>query len=261
MSEAADPARILLIDDDDLSREVLELLLAGEGWDVQAASSGEQAVGLVRHDHRSPWIVLSDLQMPGLCGSELATVLRAIPQAKLRVFLAMSASRPAGGTPTGYDAFLLKPFTMRHFSAVLADLETSAAEATPGLRDPAASESEQIGNAPQVLDEVTLEGLRTSMRVHQLTDLFELALRDAEGQLDVMRTAAETADVELYRRCAHSMKGSFGLLGARELQSMAAAAEHAGFADAAAEVTTRLRFSDALVRLRLTLVTRGVCPP
>ncbi len=68
---------ILLVDDEEGIRKILGISLADSGYDVLAASSGEEALKIVRD--LSPPIVLTDIKMPGMDGIEL---LRRIKQEK-----------------------------------------------------------------------------------------------------------------------------------------------------------------------------------
>ena len=249
MRQSVNPARILLIDDDELSRELLLLLLTAEGYVVEAVSSGEQAIESLRTRPQQQLSVLADLQMPGIHGADLATALRVAATRQLSPLLAMSGSRPSTIPPPGYDAFLLKPFTMLQLASALGHSPQTEPTDAPSTARPA------------VLDEIMLTRLRASMQPHQLDELFRFALADAERQLEIMRRASAEADQALYCRSAHSLKGSFGMLGASELHSLATSAESEDFHDVAAQVTTITLFLDALRRLRHTLVTRGVCPP
>ena len=70
------PARVLVIDDDDLSREVLALLLHHEGYATETADSGDAALEQLGATRPLPDVVLADLQMPGTTGRELVGRLR-----------------------------------------------------------------------------------------------------------------------------------------------------------------------------------------
>ena len=104
------PARVLVVDDDALSREVFALLLQDAGYAVETADSGDAALLYLQTAH-PPDVVLADLQMPGTAGSELALRLRSLcgPATTL---LAMSASEPDNASDQEFDGLLLKPFTM-----------------------------------------------------------------------------------------------------------------------------------------------------
>ena len=66
--------RILIVDDDDALRESLQLVLLAEGYEVDCAASGEEA--LERLDDQPTDIILCDLRMPGMDGLELLPELR-----------------------------------------------------------------------------------------------------------------------------------------------------------------------------------------
>jgi DNA-binding NtrC family response regulator len=60
---------ILVVDDEKSQREILEMILSGEGYDVTTASSGEAALKFVADRHFD--LVLTDLKMTGMSGLEL----------------------------------------------------------------------------------------------------------------------------------------------------------------------------------------------
>ena len=67
--------RILVIEDDPYAREALSLLLDYYGYDVVAASNGNDGLALV--DKAAPDLVVTDWRMPGLSGRALCVALRA----------------------------------------------------------------------------------------------------------------------------------------------------------------------------------------
>lgn len=66
-----EPKQILLVDDDAKMLRVLSLRLESEGYQVTAASSGQEAIDHL--DHTRPQFVLADLRMPDMDGIELLT--------------------------------------------------------------------------------------------------------------------------------------------------------------------------------------------
>jgi CheY-like chemotaxis protein len=60
---------VLVVDDDEAIRDVVAEVLREEGYEVQSAENGEQALALMRSSH--PSIVLLDLMMPVMSGWEL----------------------------------------------------------------------------------------------------------------------------------------------------------------------------------------------
>ena len=113
------PVRVLVVDDDALSREVLALLLNSAGYAAEAVDSGDSALRHLQTTRLLPDVVLADLQMPGTSGDELARQLRDLcgPATTL---LAMSATEPDDGSDREFDGFLQKPFTMETFAAAIA---------------------------------------------------------------------------------------------------------------------------------------------
>jgi DNA-binding response OmpR family regulator/HPt (histidine-containing phosphotransfer) domain-containing protein len=113
------PMRVLVVDDDPMSRDLLRVLLQAEGYAVECAESGDAALTYLRNSTAAPGLVLVDAQMPGLAGPQLAGKLRrACTPATL--LLAMSASRPSNQVLARFDGFLLKPFNMKDVAAALA---------------------------------------------------------------------------------------------------------------------------------------------
>src|SRR5260370_39004661 len=60
---------ILVVDDEKSQREILEMILSGEGYDVTTASSGEAAIKFAKE--RRFDLALTDLKMTGMDGIEL----------------------------------------------------------------------------------------------------------------------------------------------------------------------------------------------
>jgi CheY-like chemotaxis protein len=129
------PMRVLVVDDDSMSRDLLCVLLEAEGYAVECAESGEAALTHLRQSGHAPGLVLADAQMPGLTGAQLAGKLRrACPPATL--LLAMSGSRPPEQIIARFDGFLLKPFKMKDVASMLAARNPpSGAIKTPARRE------------------------------------------------------------------------------------------------------------------------------
>ena len=70
-------SKILVVDDNESIREVLRLLLTGEGFFVRTARDGGEALDILQHE--SGWLILLDLMMPRLDGRAVLTYLRLHP--------------------------------------------------------------------------------------------------------------------------------------------------------------------------------------
>jgi two-component system, chemotaxis family, chemotaxis protein CheY len=67
---------ILLVEDDDEIRESLSDLLRSEGYDVEQARDGVEALHVLNHGNRPPCLLLLDLMMPNLNGWQLLEIMR-----------------------------------------------------------------------------------------------------------------------------------------------------------------------------------------
>src|SRR5258708_37887473 len=68
-------ARVLVVDDEENLRLVLRTLLKRQGYEVETAESGEQALALV--DSFGPDVILTDVRMPKMGGLDLLATLKA----------------------------------------------------------------------------------------------------------------------------------------------------------------------------------------
>ena len=246
MKNGDGPIQILLVDDDELTREVLNLQLHGQGYLVETADSGEAAVlHLQRPGQRLPDVVLTDLQMPGISGLELSRQLRMAADtagSPDMMLLVMSASNSEENLTGNFDGFLLKPFTMKQLAAMI---DRSADGPVGG---------ETAASAPG-LDETVYQQMAASMQPSQLQQLYTLCIDDAEARIGRMRVAAAAADEPTFRKEAHAIKGGCSMVGAIELHRLAAAAEDHGIAPAN-HVVSLDEMLIACDRLRRILVAR-----
>jgi len=228
---------VLLIDDDPMSRELFTLLLEAEGYTVCAAVSGDAALHLLKTEPWQPDAVLTDLQMPGLTGSALATALHT--QCPRCLLIGMSASQPADGTPSGFHAFLLKPFDASAFTRALAGLQAPTMPGQPEECD---------------LDEATAAQLSAAMPAAQLLQLYTLCLSDARKRAAAMAASLAAADDASLRREAHAVKGGASMLGLRSLAARARLLEEQGInADASPRLDAIM---ELIVRLERMLELR-----
>jgi two-component system response regulator MprA len=106
---SAGARRILVVDDDPMVATTVQRVLRPEGYDVDVALGGAQALEQARA-HR-PDLVVLDLMMPGIDGLEVCRQLRANGNLPILMLTARSGTADrVRGLDTGADDYLVKPF-------------------------------------------------------------------------------------------------------------------------------------------------------
>lgn len=125
-------ARILIIEDDDGSRELAKYLLAAAGYTTLEADNG--GVGLAIALNERPDLIICDLQMPVMNGIEVVRALRSHPGWYPVPLLAVTAFSMTGDRETalaaGFDEHVTKPITPETFAEQVESLLPQALRAT-----------------------------------------------------------------------------------------------------------------------------------
>ena len=108
----SDLGRVLVVDDDDVIRQLITVNLELEGFEVATAVDGQDCLDKVKSVR--PAVITLDIMMPRLDGWEAASRLRADPDtADIKVVLLSARAQEADlqrGDRIGVDAYLTKPF-------------------------------------------------------------------------------------------------------------------------------------------------------
>jgi two-component system, cell cycle sensor histidine kinase and response regulator CckA len=103
---------ILLIDDDEGIRTVMDLLLSTHGYRVTVAADGDEGMELLRKQPDAFALVMTDLEMPGTSGADVIREIRALPAPpKLLVVSGAPDDLGAAAISLGDVEFLNKPMT------------------------------------------------------------------------------------------------------------------------------------------------------
>jgi CheY-like chemotaxis protein len=224
MTEPSTETQVLIVDDDPVMGELLDALLTVEGYRVTRAISGVEALQVAREGTPKPSVILCDIQMPGMRGGELAELLAAerangiLPAAT--VVLAMSGSVPRFEESQFFDGFLRKPFSAADFTRAIEGARTRQPRSAVVENEPPAIRE---GRPP--LDDKIFEQLKQKIGGESLRQLYDMTLDDVRERLGRIAVAAEQGDQGVVRQEAHTIKGSCGMVGALELQALAAATE------------------------------------
>ena len=130
-----DKANILIVEDDVPSRELLSVILAESGYRVRSVEDGFSVLVEIRN--KIPDILLSDLNMPGMSGFELLSVVRRrFPAIQV---IAMSGAFSGDGIPPGVaaDAFYGKGTNVGSLLQIVEAM--THPERLPSLRHPSTS--------------------------------------------------------------------------------------------------------------------------
>ncbi|MFZ5905310.1 MAG: response regulator transcription factor [Chloroflexota bacterium] len=105
-------AKILIAEDEPDIRDLVAFTLRFAGYEVVAASNGEEAVELAPREN--PDLILMDVRMPRMTGYDACRVMKADPDLKHIPIVFLSAKGQEAEIQTGLEAgaeeYLLKPF-------------------------------------------------------------------------------------------------------------------------------------------------------
>lgn len=123
-SKLAQISRVLLIEDEDLIRDMIVVALEEEGYEVHTASNGRVALNMLQspefsRDKLTPDLIILDLMLPEVNGLDICRLLRY--QGDITPILVVSAKSSETdrvlGLEVGADDYLTKPFSMRELIA------------------------------------------------------------------------------------------------------------------------------------------------
>ena len=137
------PIKILVVDDEPDLREILQCNLEAAGYDVDTASSAEEALQMM---NRCPSLLLLDVMMGGMSGFALAKVLREERGLKVPIIFLTAKDTEDDllhGFSVGADDYISKPFSLQEVMArVKAVLRR--AEVTESAERPTSTELLQL---------------------------------------------------------------------------------------------------------------------
>jgi DNA-binding response OmpR family regulator len=122
---------ILTVEDDERIRTTVKLALEDEGWEVEEADTGEDAINRFT---RSPAdVVLIDIMLPGIDGFEVCRSIRRQSDVPIIMVTARADTHDVvAGLEAGADDYLTKPFVPKELSARIRALLRRARPTVPG---------------------------------------------------------------------------------------------------------------------------------
>ncbi len=165
---------VLVVEDEESISDALSYLLRKEGYDVTVAGDGDTA--LSEFDRTGHDLVLLDLMLPGMSGTEVCKALRTRSSVPVIMVTAKDSEvDKVVGLELGADDYVTKPFSSRELVArVRAVLRRGAVE------DDLASSVVEAGPVRMDVERhvVTVDGQKTKLPLKEF-ELLELLLRNA----------------------------------------------------------------------------------
>ncbi len=239
----ATPLRILVVDDNTITRKVLMGFLEKGGHEIVTISTGEDALKKINQDAFD--LVLMDIELPGLKGNEVTKILRAHKdpvKSKIPV-IAMSGNTAKEDIEqyiaAGMDGYLPKPIDMDKLQALVNDIARDTFEREIRMPDedddPFARSPEQNAKAQQkqetamsngaVFNPDMLQSLKNTIGAAQLNELLTDLIVKTDEILGAMSDATKIGDLKSLAARAHELKGMAGNFGLVEISAIAAQAE------------------------------------
>jgi phosphate regulon transcriptional regulator PhoB len=111
--------KILVVEDEPDIAELISYNLRKEGFDAAISPDGEQALTKIRHENFA--LVILDLMLPGMQGTDLCRILRNSPKTKTLPIIMLTAKSEEIdriiGLEMGADDYITKPFSPRELAA------------------------------------------------------------------------------------------------------------------------------------------------
>lgn len=207
--------KILVVDDDDLNRRMMRLILVRDGHDVQVVANGLEALDAVKEQRFD--IVFMDLQMPIMDGFEASRQIREWENGGVRTYIvALTASyMPEEGQrlfEAGIDNYISKPFEVEHIQKLL-NVIARADHSTPAVEH-----FEVVDFPPNdgILD--IQQGLHQfSGDLKTYRELLSDFIQELPGRIGTLEQLLADGDMAQLSREAHNLKGVSSNFGALQL--------------------------------------------
>ena len=225
-------ARILLVEDNEINREVVVGLLENANLSIDQAENGQLAVQMVeRNDYQ---LVLMDMQMPVLDGIAATEAIRRNPRFALLPIVAMTANVMAGDREkclkAGMNDHVPKPIDPEQlFDTLLRWIHPRTS-----LNMTASSSGSLIAHPLAPPDSLLISGIATADGLKRAggnrkryESLLSLFADSQANSVNAIRAALASNDSATAQRLAHSLKGASANLGATALAESASKVEAA----------------------------------
>jgi two-component system sensor histidine kinase/response regulator len=221
--------KLLLVEDNDINQQVAKEILEQEGFDVDIATDGLEAVQKIRKNCFDA--VLMDLQMPIMDGYEATHIIRSEPQFDDLPIIAMTAHAMTDVKEKclsiGMNGYVVKPIDVDELVASLFDFIKpemgEISDSTLALADK--QEKMLPASLPGIDKQLGIKNVAGNAQLfHELVVKFHEDFGDAAARLDTFLQAGDRGGA---LTLLHSLKGVAGNLAMSELNDSIGALEQA----------------------------------
>jgi two-component system nitrogen regulation response regulator GlnG len=182
--------KVLIADDDESIRWVLQKTVTGMGFSADLAEDGDKALALLsKHPYAAAFV---DIRMPGMEGIEILERVQA-RKSMTRFFVMTAVRRPdaaARSTRAGAAEFITKPFDIAYIEKLLSDLEKESSSRERPFREEDADEwrhARIVGKSRAILE------------------VFQNVGKVADSDATVLLLGERGVGKELVARCIHDL--------------------------------------------------------
>jgi signal transduction histidine kinase/CheY-like chemotaxis protein len=238
------PTRLLLVEDSDVNREIMQKMLAKLGYAADIAENGGVAIQAATHDDYG--LILMDLHLPDISGIEAIEAIRALPDTRAKVKIAVLTAGATDGETArcralGVSDFLTKPLDSSVLADVLKRYQITPASTIEDAPPPDALAAASSGAKKPVPD----------------LKLVEIFVNEATQRLASLREALASNDGQRAAREAHTLKSSSAYFQAGDMHDAAARLEEMADKGQLGQAQPVLKkLEEAYARLRDSLILK-----
>lgn len=225
------PPTVLTVDDNNANLRLITTLLQDLDVPVLSASSGEEAIRLVREQRVD--LVFMDIQMPGMNGLETTRHIRSLPALRHVPVIALTAHAMADERRTlineGMNDYQTKPISLQQladciqrWTGYVATIPTySKTISGPAVASPVQDDAETAGG----IFSASLALKSASGKPAIAADMFSMLLESLPMEIATIREAWENDDLEGVGRAVHKLNGACRYCGVPALRNSLEQAE------------------------------------
>ncbi len=212
--------RLLVVDDDELGRSMMDIMLSPHGYQLDFACDGSEALQAIKTGSYD--LVFMDLVLPDMDGRDVCRQVRAWEAGKRHVPIVALTAFDLPGQPVeliraGMDDYIFKPYDLRGLTRIIG---LYAADEEHAVSDQIAAGQPLPAPTGAVLDiETSLADFAND--VGGYAEILGDFVASLPVRLDKLRRADAAGDMEWLGRECHSLKGIAAGLGAARLSRLA----------------------------------------